>query len=490
MKKFNILNHIAFICFLLVCTGCKEFLSMEPDSGRAVINTPEKLSQLLITAYPNAGYVVFAESMSDNVVDKGQGETDKTNQGAYEFAEIPTGSTDLDSPDMYWIECYRAISVANEALDIISKVSNPEKYQAQKGEALVARAYAHFMLVNFFSKVYNATTASTDLGIPYVTAPEKVVFEKYERKTVAYVYDMIEKDLLDGMALLTDGAYTVPKYHFNVAASKAFATRFYLMKRDYQKVIDHVDQVFSGTTITDNLRPWNTEMQSMSPAELYKTYSRATQNANLLLVETNSLIGRFMPTYRFGMSYAKSQEIFDSQRLISSGARWAFPLYYRGDNHYFVPKWDEYFVRASVNADIGDPYVMLPLFTTEEMLFNRAEAHVMMGNMDAALVDLNRYVSKRILNYNPTTHQVTRAKARAYFGGNSDQAALISTILSFKRVEFLQEGMRWFDMQRHGIPVTHKTISGSSIDVPATDPRRVLQIPQLALISGIEKNPR
>ena len=141
---------------------------MEPDSGRAVINTPEKLSQLLITAYPNAGYVVFAESMSDNVVDKGQGETDKTNQGAYEFAEIPTGSTDLDSPDMYWIECYRAISVANEALDIISKVSNPEKYQAQKGEALVARAYVHFMLVNFFSKVYNATTASTDLGIPYV----------------------------------------------------------------------------------------------------------------------------------------------------------------------------------------------------------------------------------------------------------------------------------------------------------------------------------
>jgi len=38
--------------------------------------------------------------------------------------------------------------------------------------------------------------AATDPGIPYITAPETTVFTTYDRKTVQYDYDMIEKDLL------------------------------------------------------------------------------------------------------------------------------------------------------------------------------------------------------------------------------------------------------------------------------------------------------
>ena len=80
----------------------------------------------------------------------------------------------------------------------------------KKGEALVARAYSHFMLVNFFSKFYNEATAATDPGIPYVTEPETVSIKQYDRKTVMYVYDMIEKDFLEGLPLLDDNAYSVP----------------------------------------------------------------------------------------------------------------------------------------------------------------------------------------------------------------------------------------------------------------------------------------
>lgn len=39
------------------------------------------------------------------------------------------------------------------------------------GEALICRAYAHFMLVNIFSMQYNEKTSSTDLGVPYITEP-------------------------------------------------------------------------------------------------------------------------------------------------------------------------------------------------------------------------------------------------------------------------------------------------------------------------------
>ncbi len=64
------------------------------------------------------------------------------------------------------------------------------------------------------------------------------------RKTVAYVYEMIEKDLLEGLPLIKDVSYTVPKYHFNIAAANAFASRFYLVKRDYAKTLSYANAVF------------------------------------------------------------------------------------------------------------------------------------------------------------------------------------------------------------------------------------------------------
>lgn len=483
-------RKIMLILPLLALAGCEDFLSKEPDSTRAIINTPKKVSQLLTTAYPQAGYVVFSEGMSDNVADKGVGEDDKTNRGSFLFEVVEATVDEQDSPDSYWAECYRAVSVANEALDIISKVSDPENYNAQKGEALLARAYAHFMLVNYYCNFFDPQQPNDSPGIPYVTVPEDVVIKQYERGTVAGVYQMIEKDLLEGLPLISDGSYTVPKYHFNLAAANAFASRFYLVKKDYQKVLQYANAAFPSNNFAENMRPWNTTYSSMSPAELFNIYSRATENANLLLVETASNYGRYLANYRYGMTYAKWQEISVSEQIIAGNAGWAFPLYYRGDNNYFVPKLTEYFVRESVNAEIGFPYVMLPIFTVEEVLFNRIEANAYLNNTAACLTDLNTYVSKRVSNYNASAHKVTAASMQSFFSTNNLRTNIIETVLAFKRVEFVQEGMRWFDIQRYKRPVTHQTRGGSVISVPAGDNRRVLQIPQTAALSGIAQNPR
>jgi len=487
IRKFK---KLILILPLLALAGCEDFLSKEPDSTRAIINTPKKVSQLLTTAYPQAGYVVFSEGMSDNVGDKGVGTDDKTNRGSFLFEVVEATVDDQDSPDAYWAECYRAVSVANEALDIISKVSDPENYRAQKGEALLARAYAHFMLVNYYCKFYDPQQTNDSPGIPYVTVPESVVIKQYERGTVAGVYQMIEQDLLEGLPLISDGTYTVPKYHFNLAAANAFASRFYLVKKDYQKVLQYANAAFPSNNFGENMRPWNTTYSSMSPAELFNVYARATENANLLLVETASTYGRYVANYRYGMTYAKWQEISGSDQIIAGGAGWAFPLYYQGDNNYFVPKLNEYFVRESVNAEIGFPYVMLPIFTVEEVLFNKIEANAYLNNTAACLTDLNTYVSKRVANYNPATHKVTAASMQNYFRTSNLRNNIINTVLAFKRVEFVQEGMRWFDLQRYNAPVTHTTRSGTVISVPAGDNRRVLQIPQTAALSGIAQNPR
>ena len=90
-----------------------------------------------------------------------------------------------------------AISAANEVIKAIENMGGVKAtgYYAEMAEALLCRAYNHFILVNVFAMQYNAMTADTDQGIPYITEPETTLNPSYERGTVAHVYEMIDKDL-------------------------------------------------------------------------------------------------------------------------------------------------------------------------------------------------------------------------------------------------------------------------------------------------------
>lgn len=483
------------VALLFATTGCKKFLDKNPDN-RASLETPGQVSQLLATAYPQANYMAFCESISDNVADKGAGVQDRTNIDPFFFQDVDY--KDQDSPEFYWDGCYTAIAAANQALETIRNAADSNQYKAQKGEALVCRAYAHFMLVTFFSKPYSArsgSTSNTDLGIPYVTTPEKIVFQQYDRKTVAYDYQMIERDLLQGLPLLDDTKYTVPHYHFNKAAANAFAARFYLFKQDYAKVITYANEVFSSGNVTTLLRPWNTTYKTMTPAAMFAIYEKATEPANLLLVETASSWGRNYFTVRYGLTADKRDEIFDNN---VTGGEWEFKnhIYIAGDNNYVIPKINEYFVRNSVNANIGIPYVMVPLFTAEEVLFNRAEAYLFQNNLNSCLKDLNDYASTRIIDpqtkkYDPVAHAITTTKlAKHYVGITNSLDQALNCVIDFKRAEYVQEGMRWFDLLRYDIPVTHTTFEGQTLKLESGAKMRVFQLPETVKLSGMPLNPR
>jgi len=481
----KILLYTVFITLLGSTTGCKKFLGKNPDN-RAALESPEQVSQLLATAYPQGNYMTFTESISDNVNDKGTGGQDLNVVQPYFFKDVTDNQQ--DSPEGYWNACYSAISAANQALESCLKAEDTASYNSQKGEALICRAYAHFMLVTLFAKSYDPNTAASDPGIPYVLTPEKVVFQNYSRKTVAYVYEMIEKDLLAGMPLLDDTRYTVPRYHFTKAAASAFASRFYLFKQDFAKSLSYSNAVFSNNNVTTTLRPWNSTYLTLTYNELWARYAKASEPANLLLVETASWWARNYFSERYGMDADKRTEILNSN---VTGGTFAFTrqTYTLGTNNYMIPKINEYFVRVSVNATIGVGYVMVPLFTTEEVLFNRIEANIYLGNITTALEDLNAYASTRIFNYNPASHNITASKIQLYY--NTDvRTATLYTLLDFKRAEFVQEGMRWFDLLRYNLPVTHTTTDGQKLVLAASDKRRVFQIPASAKLSGVELNPR
>lgn len=488
------LKYILILAFAAFSTGCEDYLEQAPDQ-RATLNSVDKVAELLVTAYPQANYIPFTEAMTDNADDKGgaAGGGEPVNRDPWYFEDVR--NREEDTPDFYWNACYKAIAASNQALQAINNAANPEEYRELKGEALVARAYAHFMLVSLFSKMYDPATAASDPGIPYVTEPENVVLKQYDRKTVAYVYEQIEKDLTEGLPLINSSRYAVPKYHFTTAAAHAFATRFYLFKREYQKVIDHANLVFAGGNILPNLRPVNSPAyRALEYLDRQAEYTQATNPANILLAETRSVWGRSFASYRYGFTFDILYQTIWGPNV--TGGQWGQQLYGR-DLSLNMPKFREHFVRASPNANYGDAYNIIPLFSAEEVLFNRAEAYTWLNNTTAALKDLNDYASTRMILsddnpvYDPATLNITAAKIQGHYGQGTLQTGLLRTILDFKRVEFLFEGLRWFDMMRYKIPVVHTTADNqTTLTLSADDARRVFQIPQEATLAGIALNPR
>jgi hypothetical protein len=472
-------------------SGCSKYLDKDPDN-RTIITTPEQISELLTSAYPRANYILFCESMSDNAEDKNGGGTsldfvDRVNRQAYRYDVIESTPDDLDSPDFYWNACYKAIAAANLALEKIENSSGNSQLNAQKGEALLARAYAHFMLVTLFAKAYDLQTAASDPGIPYVIAPEKVVLAKYERKTVAYVYEMIEKDLKEGYPLIDEKIYgTAPKFHFNKQAAAAFAARFYLFKKDYAAVVTYANQALTGA-VADNMRPWNTTLADLQYYDLQAEYTKSSLRGNLLLAEANSVWGRSYASLRYGLGTNVFTRIFNT--VNPTGGYYAYPAYGTPEV-YNIPKFYEHFVKESLSASTGDPYNTIPLFTAEEVVLNRAEAYERVGNRAAALADLNAFASKNIDGYT-SARDMTAQKAMDFFKMPTDPSgAIINTALEFKRAFFLHEGLRWLDILRLKIPIVHTTAAGEVITLAADDKRRALQLPILTKQAGLEPNAR
>ncbi len=493
MKRFNKYIFLVIGASVLF-TSCKKYLDQSPDM-RAEINTVDKVGQLLVSAYPKYNYLAMAETYSDNVTDKGfgVGHISEPFVSLYGWKDIV--ETGNNTPTQYWNACYTAINNANQALDAIAKNNmNESEVKVYKGEALVARAYAHFMLVTFFAKEYTIGAANDSPGIPYVLAPETVTLPQYSRGTVAGVYAQIEKDLEEGLPLLEGGTWQVPKYHFTPAAAHAFASRFFLFKGNWDKVIEHSNLMVPSGSYANTQRPWNTTLTTYTSAEFQTEVTKADKNYNILLGETYSTYQRSSVggTTRYGFSTSIFQNIYNG--LTVTGARFANKGLRWSDNNYTTYVFKEYFHYTNVTAGIGFPYLMQPLFLAEEGLINRAEAYIQKGNFTAALEDLNTFASVRIGGYNATTHAVTLDKAKAFFKVADDKEALIKTVLQFKQIGWMCEGMRWFDILRHHLPVVHSHLAVDGTEtfqtLSPTDNRRMFQIPKEAQIAGVELNPR
>jgi hypothetical protein len=503
----------------LILAGCDDFLDVMPDN-RAEVDTETKVTSLLVSAYPGSSSLMMEEMSSDNAMDNSArfSVEFQEHEEAYLWKDI-TGTND-DAPKSFWDACYGAIASANQALDAIESMGNPANLQAQRGEALICRAYGHFALANVFCLPYNPSSAETDMGIPYSKTPETQVSPQYERGNMKALYEQINADIEEALPLINDDIYSIPKYHFNKKAAHAFASRFNLYSHNYDKVIQYANIVL-GNTPEKVMRDWASIYASASNWSLrVDMYISASDPANLLMVPVNSSWGYWVGPYDLGRRYGHSRSIFTSETVRSAGAWGAYTNLYPArsvwgfDEKMVVTKIGGYFQYTDRVQGIGYRKNVIVYFSTDETLLCRAEAYALKGELDKATADINVWLASHTLNgiqrstadliqiygnmaYMPTQitsdNQRTPKKAlnpRGFTIAEGDQETLIQCILHIRRVETVHEGMRWQDIKRYGIEIAHNRDGMADDVLKVDDPRRAIQLPQDVISAGLAANPR
>jgi len=497
MKK-NIYTPIIALFLGLSFTACNKFLDELPDA-RTELDTPEKIQELLARAYPDALYADFCETMSDNAGDKvNLTQSSIFNTQMYSWQTNNEYST-WDTPPHYFYAAYGAVANANYALEAVENLGGGSDLNYLKGEALVARAYAHFMLGLFWCKPFNPATAATDLGLPYATKAERKVFEVYRRISVKDYYDAIEKDLTEGLPLIDNSKYSKPKFHFTKEAAHAFASRFYLVKGDWDKVISHANEAL-GANPENKLRDVKGQ-RARTYAQQGLLYASSDEPANALIVGASSLYERNFAYNKYGLTLQKSVEVLGDNKHPLNGFRatWAYPLYGNDDYRNF-PKYQEYFKYTNVSAGNGYPYDMAVLISYDEVFLNRLEAYLMKGEKAKFLTDLVVFLKKKTMQNIPDSFVLSETDMNTIYqnkGTEFDPAYTLSTqqrewlqaVADVRRAAFVFEGLRWIDNKRLGMKVVHVK-AGQTMELTKDDPRRELQIPEDAVSNGITANPR
>ncbi|MDR1369834.1 MAG: RagB/SusD family nutrient uptake outer membrane protein [Dysgonamonadaceae bacterium] len=508
------------LALMFVVTACDEYLDVMPDS-RTELDSDEKITKLLANAYPDNTFIFTTEMASDNTDWKENDYSSVNNVQDQQFAwEDATENTGSDSPEDFWEGSYNAIATANHVLRAIEELGNPERLDAQRGEALLARAYNHFYLVNVFAKHYSEQTSETDLGIPYADQPETTVNPFYERQSVAETYRRIEKDLEEGLPLIDDNLYAVPKYHFNRKAAYAFAARFYLFTRKYDKVISAANEVLGEkpTIMIRNMK----EFQSLTSDFQLRArhYVKTQHNANLLILTTYNYTYAF-GNYNTGKKYAHTKTIASNETTQSAGP-WGIytgTLYYLPPSSYTQyiasPKIPYYFETTDPIAATGYRHSISVAFSADETLLCRAEAYIMKEDYANATNDLalwvtsrtttgvsltrtlvNEYYSNPELNYYIPADPTVKKQLHPEFPiVSQEQENFLQCLLHIRRIETIHEGLRWFDVKRFGIVIYRRYLDvNESVTVldslPVNDPRRAIQIPATVIKAGLAPNPR
>ncbi len=460
----KIKNIAALAASTIALTACSDFVDIKTQGG-IVPDEVENFRYLLNNTEEWWGASALPDIMSDDIYVKDGGRQYSAFTSEYYewFAKAYVWSSEIYpatgyyNKDYAWNAMYNTSAYANT---VINEVGNcKDGTQAEKdeliAEAKVHRADAYLMLVNQYAKPYNASTASTDLGVPLILTQNTA--QKVVRASVQKVYDQIIKDLTEALPFLPE------TQNFTTLPTKASAygelARAYLLMGNYEE------------------------------ADRYAT----------LALEQNSTVNNLNDEEQ--PDNIKNQEILLMKKTVQMNSQWSCTMLHLsddilnllGEKDLRYQKWTaETATYATLYADDGGRLYYADLAksyrnvgpSVPEMMLIKAEYYARNNQPTEAMQWVNRL---RVNRFAPADYVEETA---------TDADDALKKVIDERHREFFCRNLRWYDLRRlQNDSRFAKTITrqwaGKTYTLAPGSNRYVIQIPayQRVLNPELEANP-
>jgi len=354
-----------------------------------------------------------------------------------------------------WKFAYARILEDNVVLDGIPALkvnaANQVAYNNVKGSALFFRSLDFYDLSQEFCKVYDASTANTDLGLPLRISSD--INLTVGRASVQQTYDQMIGDLLQAVPLLP----ATPLYPTRPSKPAVFGllARVYLSQENYSKALLYAD---SCLQIQNSLLDFN--QLSLTAAAPITYFNKE--------VIFHAVLSSYTSATPAGLTV-------DSTLYRSYNANdLRLGIYFTTQSGRITNK----------TSYVGSAYNLFGGIATDEIYLDRAECYARAGNTAAAMNDLNTLLENRYKTGTYTSPVPASADAA------------LALIIAERRKELCFRNLRWSDLRRLNkdprfqVTIT-RVVSGQTYTLAPNSSRYVLPLdPIETTIGGLQQNPR
>lgn len=449
MMKLNRYS-IAALFLGFVLTSCDEYLDIEPK-GVQLLSEVEDYNQWLNSEDVQTSLPNELNTLSDNI-----DYADYTNPPSYDGERLyiweDQFSEDLSGDPVIWSDLYQNIYYFNTVLigiDNASGGTDADKVK-YKAEALLGRAFNYLYLVNLYGKVYNESTASTDLAVPFVTSND-MEDDVPGRSSVQAIYDHIISDIEEALPNLPV-SNSDNRFRGSVAAAYSVLARTYLYMGDYEKAAENAQLALdqeSAAVVDFSQLAGDSEIPDLRTRES-AIYARLNTIHTSSSYPSLDLIQSFDPAdLRFQFYYSYWVEYDDIER--GSVMYYSYGLSFN--------------FSTLVQVNWGT--------SAAEMRLIMAEAATRANDFTTAIDQLDLLRSKRFATEDYVKYEPV----------SPTQDEVLQKVIDERRLEMPFNGMRWFDMRRLAaegrMPAVHRyDVTGEiAVTLAPESNKYTLQIP-------------
>ena len=445
MKK-KLKYIISFCLGLVMVTSCKrELLSPVPQTFVADVtafDTPGRIANQVTALYQTfksgSFYGGRAQIAGDIRTEEFLNETTNGVTG-YDVWLLNANGTSANFIKNLWAQAYQVINGSNLFIDGMAakgtSVVGAALSNNYLGEARFLRAASYLKLLEHYARPYADGNGSKP-GLPLrLVGIKESGFSSLARSTVAEIYAQIIADLDFAEANLplnyATASLNATRAHRNTAI--ALKTRVFLAMQDYARVITEANKI-----VAQNTAPFSATsgVAHALQADIVTVFrSPYTSTESIFSMPMTSTAGDNPGTQnQLGFYWSKTTgggEFSLNTNGIIANTGWTTTDARRG---FVATVSGKPYLNTKFNAP--SPYTdWAPVIRYSEVLLNLAEA----------LARTNTGVNAKAL---ALLNAVRKRSDAATTLAPADQAELITAILTERRIEFLGEGLRNFDLMR------------------------------------------